>query len=129
MHLNLRPEICQLCGKAFKTKKQIAAHILTHSDVKLYSCEICGAKLKNVTCYRSHMMNVHNQRVACDICGKTMFKEEGIRRHKRQEHGIDTFETLSSATTNSFSPSSGIQSQSNRGPLNLFQASKNSASS
>lgn len=128
VHLNLRPEICQLCGKAFKTKKQIAAHILTHSDVKLYSCEICGAKLKNVTCYRSHMMNVHNQRVACDICGKTMFKEEGIRRHKRQEHGIDTFETLSStpAANASFSPSS-VQSQSR--PLNLFQASKNSASS
>jgi len=89
VHLNLRPEICQLCGKAFKTKKQIAAHILTHSDVKRYSCDICGAKLKNITCHRSHMMNVHGHKVSCDICGKFMYKEEGIRRHKKQEHGVD----------------------------------------
>jgi len=92
VHLNLRPEICQLCGKAFKTKKQIAAHILTHSDVKRYSCDICGAKLKNITCHRSHMMNVHGHKVSCDICGKFMYKEEGIRRHKKQEHGIDVFD-------------------------------------
>ena len=92
VHLNLRPEICQLCGKAKKKKKQIAAHILTHSDVKRYSCDICGAKLKNITCHRSHMMNVHGHKVSCDICGKFMYKEEGIRRHKKQEHGIDVFD-------------------------------------
>ena len=31
-------------------------------------------------------------KVSCDICGKFMYKEEGIRRHKKQEHGIDVFD-------------------------------------
>ena len=38
------------------------------------------------------MMNVHGHKVSCDICGKFMYKEEGIRRHKKQEHGIDVFD-------------------------------------
>lgn len=73
-------------------KKQLTEHIKTHSDVKRYSCEICGAKLKNDTCYRSHMMNVHGQKIPCDICGKFYFRQEGLKRHKRQEHGVDVFD-------------------------------------
>ena len=88
-----RPEICQICGKAFKTKKHLSAHILTHSDRKRYACEVCGAKLKNESCYRSHMMSVHHQTMACNICGKDYFKEEGLRRHKRHEHKMEIFDS------------------------------------
>ena len=59
------------------------------------------------------MMNVHNEKISCgkkipilnlyvvsncnfvgfsDICGKFYFKQEGLRRHKMSEHGVEVFD-------------------------------------
>ena len=75
-----------------QTKTKLEKHILTHSDKKLYSCEKCGTKLKNYSCVRSHMMNVHGEKISCDICQKDFFKSEGLRRHRMSEHGIEIFD-------------------------------------
>ena len=92
VHDNERPEICNICGKRFLTRTKLEKHILTHSDIKRYSCDRCGTKLKNYSCVRSHMMNVHGEKIPCDICGKFYFKTEGLRRHKMAEHGVEVFD-------------------------------------
>merc|ERR1712020_859211 len=46
VHDNERPEICNICGKRFLTRTKLEKHILTHSDIKRYSCDRCGTKLK-----------------------------------------------------------------------------------
>ena len=92
VHDNERNEVCPLCGKRFLTRTKLDKHILTHSDKKLYSCDKCGTKLKNYSCVRSHMMNVHGEKISCDICQKDFFKPEGLRRHRMSEHGIEIFD-------------------------------------
>ena len=38
------------------------------------------------------MMNIHGHKASCDIFGKFLYKEGGIRRHEKQEHGINIFD-------------------------------------
>ena len=33
---------CDVCGKMWKTKGELNAHKITHSDARPYICEICG---------------------------------------------------------------------------------------
>ena len=63
-------------------------HILTHSDIKRYTCDICGRQLRNDSCYRRHMMNIHGQKITCDHCNKDFSSPMGVKIHKRDAHGI-----------------------------------------
>lgn len=33
---------CDVCGKMWKTRGELNAHKITHSDARPYICEICG---------------------------------------------------------------------------------------
>lgn len=83
-----RTHVCELCGKGFYTSANLREHIFTHSDVKRYSCHICGKQLKNDSCYRRHMVCVHGQKFTCELCGKDFSALNGINHHKREVHGI-----------------------------------------
>ena len=83
-----RKHVCELCGKGFFTPNSLKEHMFTHSDIKRFSCHICGKQLKNDSCYRRHMVCVHGQKYTCEICKKDFSALNGINLHKREVHGI-----------------------------------------
>ena len=83
-----RKHVCELCGKGFFTPNSLKEHMFTHSDIKRFSCHICGKQLKNDSCYRRHMVCVHGQKFTCELCNKDFSAINGINLHKREVHGI-----------------------------------------
>ena len=83
-----RTHVCEICGKSFHAAYILKEHILTHSDIKRYTCDICGRQLWNDSCYRRHMMNIHGQKISCDHCNKDFSSPVGVKIHKRDAHGI-----------------------------------------
>jgi uncharacterized Zn-finger protein len=78
---------CDKCAKKFWSAYKLKLHIETHSDVKRFMCPKCGMALKNDSCYRSHMKNVHGITSRCDKCDKQFFSPKGLQSHKRDQHG------------------------------------------
>ena len=76
--------------KGFFSAFDLKQHILTHSDVKRYTCPACGKQLKNDSCYRRHMVCVHGQKYSCELCSKDYSALMGLNIHKRDVHGIIT---------------------------------------
>lgn len=83
-----RSHVCELCGKGFNTKSNLVNHIKTHSDIKHFTCPICGRQLKNDQCYRRHMASVHGHKFTCEMCGKDYSSQTGLRFHRREAHGV-----------------------------------------
>jgi len=85
-----RTFLCNQCEKGFFSAFDLKQHILTHSDVKRYTCPACGKQLKNDSCYRRHMVCVHGQKYSCELCSKDYSALMGLNIHKRDVHGIIT---------------------------------------
>ena len=50
-------QICDTCGKSFKTKESLRIHQASHvpfEERKTYSCKICGKVLWKSTSHRAH---------------------------------------------------------------------------
>ena len=85
-----RTFLCHQCEKGFFSAFDLKQHILTHSDVKRYTCPACGKQLKNDSCYRRHMVCVHGQKYSCELCSKDYSALMGLNIHKQDVHGIIT---------------------------------------
>uniref|UniRef100_A0A182WQS7 C2H2-type domain-containing protein n=1 Tax=Anopheles minimus TaxID=112268 RepID=A0A182WQS7_9DIPT len=61
IHVEERFE-CEYCGKRFKRRPNLREHIATHTNVPLYSCEICENRTFNSKAnYFTHRKNKHPQ--------------------------------------------------------------------
>jgi len=74
---------CEVCGKEFASKNKVKEHMSTHNDAQdpKYQCPICHKFMKQSNSYRKHMVNVHKQGSKCEICNKTFYDAEFMKRH------------------------------------------------
>ncbi|XP_051918592.1 uncharacterized protein LOC127599013 [Hippocampus zosterae] len=83
VHGKRKPFVCQLCNKAFFTKRDVETHIRTHTGEKPYHCHLCEKKF-----VRSVELNAHlrwhrgEKRHWCPYCGKGFFDQNNLKRHK-----------------------------------------------
>lgn len=56
MHLGTRAgcPTCHLCGKHFQDSSHLKAHMLSHSDYRAFSCNICGKSYKTEAVLQKH---------------------------------------------------------------------------
>lgn len=68
IHSNEKSFICEVCGKAFKNKKQLINHTKRHSSKPLpevvrkplkFECELCGRSFTDARALRVHNKQVH----------------------------------------------------------------------
>ena len=83
-----RKHVCRVCNKGFIEKAKWRAHELTHTDLKPFVCELCGRKLRSLNNYNLHMMTLHGRKHTCDICGNDYPRLLGLAQHKRDAHGV-----------------------------------------
>lgn len=91
--------LCDLCGKEFKCKSQLAVHFQTHTGERPHLCDICGRKFARQYQLKRHKILVHAKRAggeenlppdapfACDTCGKRLKSQALLAAHARMHSG------------------------------------------
>lgn len=80
------------CGRRFFALAMSAAHSAHHlSDVKPFTCELCGHLLRNRSTFEKHMAKMHPEaRVAlCGICQLYMGDVPSLVDHVQHRHGTE----------------------------------------
>ncbi|XP_043070929.1 zinc finger protein 25-like [Drosophila grimshawi] len=55
-HSKGRPYPCEyMCGKSFATKHNLKNHMLIHSGIRSYRCEICDSSFKHLSHLSTHL--------------------------------------------------------------------------
>lgn len=75
---------CSYCQKEYKTKKLLTYHIMSHTNDKKWSCDICHKRFKH-----RYEVAVHNRThvepsFECDICSKKFTQNSHLIAHKKR---------------------------------------------
>lgn len=91
-HSNLRPYKCEICDKAFKRSSEVSNHTQIHRGIE-YACEVCGFTTINKFSLRMHHRRVHQRdfRYRCDQCDKGFMSNYDLEDHKASHLGRKTF--------------------------------------
>ena len=52
--------VCQTCGKTFRTKATLQIHAVKHMAVTRYACQLCSKTCENTTDLQIHLMSSHD---------------------------------------------------------------------
>ncbi|KAJ8392955.1 hypothetical protein AAFF_G00071590 [Aldrovandia affinis] len=80
--LLMHRKMCPICERSFKWRGSLPAHIVRHTDNKLFSCEVCGKTFSYQTNLARHLI-IHSgtRPYACRHCGKTFNQSSNLRQH------------------------------------------------
>lgn len=77
IHTKLDIFICQICGKKFTSKQNLAVHGIYHKTERDIECSVCQKKFKSTSTLRAHK-KVHGEKtIECSIC-HTMFRSNAL---------------------------------------------------
>ncbi|XP_063911182.1 zinc finger protein 62 homolog [Zophobas morio] len=76
---------CPHCPKAFSNNRKLKRHMISHSDLRPYSCDICFKKFKRKYDITIHK-RVHNGPLffACDLCDMKLKSKGSLLTHRRR---------------------------------------------
>ena len=85
---------CQHCGKMFSKKFNYTSHLLRHSNVAAFRCDIehCGKSFKRERTLHKHQSVFHEgrrERYLCGQCGQVFSSQSGFRTHVANHMGKD----------------------------------------
>lgn len=74
--------LCEVCGKAFKYRKNYEIHVAGHSDAKPCVCETCGKAFRHSFNLKNHM-TTHDlvKKFVCEICGMAYRLKTSLKAH------------------------------------------------
>ncbi|XP_054634541.1 mucin-2 [Dunckerocampus dactyliophorus] len=83
VHGKIKPFVCQICNKAFFTKRDVEDHIRIHTGEKPFHCHLCEKKFVRKVELKVHL-RWHNgeKRHWCPYCGKGFLDYNNLKRHK-----------------------------------------------
>ncbi|XP_022217149.2 transcription factor grauzone [Drosophila obscura] len=82
-----RPEVCDTCGKTFRTKFELSAHDkrMHAADFTPIICDICGTHFRSKANFIIHKKALHPDgpvaEVQCNLCGRWLRDERSLRKH------------------------------------------------
>lgn len=75
---------CDKCDKAYRRPELLAAHLLSHDDIKPFICDICGRSFTMDKYLRQHKeLHQDNGTHTCDICQRSFNRPYSLTKHKR----------------------------------------------
>jgi KRAB domain-containing zinc finger protein len=80
-------KICEFCHKLVNCT-HIVAHIRqAHNTQRPHHCEICKKAFKSKRTLKNHCQNVHFKKHTCEICEKKFKSRSQLNDHKLRHHG------------------------------------------
>eukprot|EP00092_Neocalanus_flemingeri_P015551 GFUD01016833.1.p1 GENE.GFUD01016833.1~~GFUD01016833.1.p1 ORF type:complete len:444 (+),score=79.68 GFUD01016833.1:295-1626(+) len=81
------------CPKTFSQAGILNAHLKTHSEEKVYSCDFCGLNYKDRGYYQKHLNVHHNGKkpYECEVCGKSYIQSSHLKDHMTLHTGEKRF--------------------------------------
>lgn len=78
-----RDHTCEVCGKCFLHKQNLAGHMLLHDDKRPFKCEICKATFRTKNQLRKHV-GVHDggKPFSCEQCGRCFRLQKQLNSHR-----------------------------------------------
>ena len=79
---------CDLCCKAYESKKGLDYHMRTHSNENNYICEICGKSCATQHSLDNHVNSIHldEKLFSCYFCDKAFNAQKTLNEHCRDQH-------------------------------------------
>ncbi|XP_055382207.1 zinc finger protein 658B-like [Condylostylus longicornis] len=81
VHKRDRPFICELCGAAFGSNRNLVDHHLTHSEEKKFKCPKCEKTFKCKRALKLHVDIHDDTEYICQVCGLKLNTRRILRRH------------------------------------------------
>merc|ERR1719471_625252 len=84
---------CDKCGKQFYGKKNLALHMKTHytDEEKKHVCTVCGYRFAKIKFLKNHMTTHSDIRqYACEICGARVKTRDTLKQHRKKLHNLLT---------------------------------------
>ena len=82
---DMRPFVCNICGKKFKTAQSKAYHETIHANTRPFKCSVCNKMLGSKAHLRRHEMDAHTENIYQCQCGKNF---KSLRRYKEHYRAI-----------------------------------------
>lgn len=80
-HRQMRPYICDQCGRRCKTMAALNEHQLVHTNECPFECEICHRRFKNKPRLKSHLETHTGSTHICPVCGLQLNTRRTLRAH------------------------------------------------
>ncbi|XP_027724424.1 zinc finger protein 92-like [Vombatus ursinus] len=85
---DLRPYVCQTCGKGFRKPNLLSKHKVIHRQEKPYICQECGMAFIQLLRLKRHQQTHSGEHpFYCDECGGTFTRLSSLQRHQRIHTG------------------------------------------
>eukprot|EP00099_Drosophila_melanogaster_P022496 NP_649983.2 uncharacterized protein Dmel_CG6254 [Drosophila melanogaster] len=88
VHTDECPFECPVCKRGFKNNARLKIHLDTHS-AEIYECTVCGLKLKTRRTFNKHKL-VHSdtRQFKCEVCGSAFKRSKTLKAHLILHTGI-----------------------------------------
>ncbi|XP_035995582.1 zinc finger protein 142-like [Fundulus heteroclitus] len=92
-HCDVRPYVCEKCGKTFKTIFILKTHQKKHTDDRAYSCGLCQKSFRWPAGLRHHFLSHTEQRpFSCRHCSYRAKQRFQVVKHLQRHHPAESVE-------------------------------------
>ncbi|XP_077275208.1 uncharacterized protein LOC143904411 isoform X4 [Temnothorax americanus] len=84
IHAGVRPYICSICDKSFRSTSGLNRHVrYVHDGVKNFACDVCGRHLASRASRDEHRRTHSGERLhVCETCGKSFKQKASLHVHR-----------------------------------------------
>lgn len=91
IHQELKPYICDQCGRACKTLAALKEHQFVHTDECPFECNVCKKRFKNKPRLKAHMDTHNESAYKCEDCGLILNTRRTLLQHQLVHSNVKRF--------------------------------------